>query len=52
MNEPSRKLETEIFNRLKEWQTQHSTGDGPRDPELESLIYQFLYDRPRRTAVR
>ena len=50
MNEPSRSLETDIFNRLKEWQSQHSTGDGPRDPELERLIYQFLYHNLRHIA--
>jgi len=49
MNDPSR-IKNEIFTRLREWQKQHTAGDGPRDPELEGLIYQFLYDNLRRIA--
>lgn len=38
-----RKEEKEILARLKAWQEQYPSGEGPRDPELESLIYTFLY---------
>ena len=44
-------LEDRIFRRLGEWQKQYQHGDGPRDKELESDIYQFLYRELRGVAA-
>ena len=43
-------LEQRIFQRLGDWQRKYPNGDGPRDPELESDIYVFLYSELRRVA--
>jgi DNA-directed RNA polymerase specialized sigma24 family protein len=43
-------LEQRIFQRLSDWQRKYPNGDGPRDPELESDIYVFLYSELRRVA--
>lgn len=39
----SESLEHRIFQRLQAWQEMHPDGNGPRDLELESDIYHFLY---------
>lgn len=44
-------LEDQIFQRINEWQRKYPNGDGPRDPELEGLIYQFLYRELRGVAA-
>ena len=44
-------LEEQIFQRLSSWQCKYPNGDGPRDPELEGLIYQFLYRELRGVAA-
>ncbi len=44
-------LEDQIFQRLHAWQVEHPDGEGPRDPELEGLIYQFLYRELRGIAA-
>lgn len=44
-------LEEQIFQRINEWQRKYPNGNGPRDPELEGLIYQFLYRELRGVAA-
>ena len=44
-------IEDRIFQRLKAWQEKYPNGDGPRDPELESDIYHFLYQELRGIAA-
>lgn len=44
-------LEDRIFRRLREWQAAYPDGDGPRDTELESDIYHFLYRELRGVAA-
>lgn len=44
-------LEERIFRRLSEWQRRYPDGNGPRDPELEGLIYDFLYSNLRCVAT-
>lgn len=44
-------LEDLIFQRINQWQEQYPNSDGPRDPELEGLIYQFLYRELRGVAA-
>lgn len=44
-------LEDQIFTRLRQWQSRHPNGDGPRDSELEALIYGFLYKNLRCVAT-
>jgi formylglycine-generating enzyme required for sulfatase activity len=48
---PHQPLEEQIFQRLSEWQRTYPQGDGPRDPDLEGLIYQFLYRELRGVAA-
>lgn len=50
-SEKSETLEDTIFRRLREWQDQYPNGDGPRDKDLESDIYKFLYRELRGVAV-
>ena len=44
-------LEDRIFRRLREWQAEYKDGNGPRDTELESDIYHFLYRELRGVAM-
>ncbi|MCA8995036.1 MAG: hypothetical protein KDA88_23870 [Planctomycetaceae bacterium] len=44
-------LEEKIFQRLRQWQDKHPNGDGPRDSELEGLVYRFLYRELRGIAA-
>lgn len=50
MPTPSPSLEQRIFQRLREWQERYPGGEGPRDPELESDLYTFLYSELRRVV--
>ncbi len=44
-------LEEQIFQRINDWQRKYPGGDGPRDPDLEGVIYQFLYRELRGIAA-
>lgn len=50
MARPDNELEKEIFERLERWQQQYPDGNGPRDPDLEGLVYEFLYQNLRGIA--
>ncbi len=44
-------LEQQIFSRLQERRSQYSAGAGLRDSQLESMIYDFLYQNLRCVAA-